>query len=419
MSPAARSEVAAAVADAHRREWAFVLAATVRVAGDLDSAEEAVQDAYASALATWGARGIPENPGAWLTTAARRRALDVRRRAATAQRALPKLLEPAPDDEFDRIEIDVPDDRLRLIFTCCHPALPVEAQVALTLRLVCGLTTPDVARAFLVPEPTMAARITRAKRKIAKAHIPYQVPSAAQLPARVHAVLEVVHLVFTTGHTAPSGMSLLRRDLTERAHDLARMLHQLLPADREVAALLSLILLTDARRDARVDSAGSLVLLADQDRSRWDQIAIGEGIRLLRQALTHRSPSRFALMAAIAAVHDEARTWEDTDWPEIQGLYDLLLETWPSPVVAMNRAIATGFAIGPADGLAELDRLALEPMLARYGYLAAARADFLKRLGRNTEAIDAYEEAVLLTENDAEREFLIGALDRLKAPGLS
>jgi RNA polymerase sigma-70 factor (ECF subfamily) len=294
----------------------------------------------------------------------------------------------------------------------------VEAQVALTLRLVCGLTTPDVARAFLVPEPTMAARITRAKTKIAKAHIPYEVPSAEQLPERVHAVLEVVHLVFTTGHTAPSGTDLLRRDLIERAHDLARMLHHLLPANREVAALLSLILLTDARRDARVDAAGNLVLLADQDRSRWDRSAIGEGIGLLRQALTHRSPSRFALMAAVAAVHDEARTWEDTDWAEIRGLYDLLLETWPSPVVAMNRAIATGFAMGPADGLAELDRLALEPMLARYGYLAAARADFLSRLGRNAEAMVAYEEAVLLTENDAEREFLIAALDRLKAAEL-
>jgi RNA polymerase sigma factor (sigma-70 family) len=416
MSPAASSAVAAAVADAHRREWAFVLAATVRVAGDLDSAEEAVQDAYASALATWGGRGIPDNPGAWLTTAARRRALDVRRRAATASRALPRLLELAPDDEFERIEVDVPDDRLRLVFTCCHPALPTEAQVALTLRLVCGLTTRDVARAFLVPEPTMAARITRAKRKITKAHIPYEVPSSAQLPARVHAVLEVVHLVFTTGHTAPSGASLVRRDLTERAVDLARMLRHLLPADHEVAALLSLILLTDARRDARVDATGGLVLLAEQDRSRWDRVAIEEGIALLREALTRRAPSRFALMAAIAAVHDDARRWEDTDWSEIRGLYDLLLDAWPSAVVAMNRAIATGFAIGPAEGLAELDRLALEPTLARYGYLAAARADFLRRLGRTSEAVAAYEEAVLLTENDAEREFLVGALDRLAGP---
>ena len=418
MSSAVSSEVAAAVADAHRREWAFVLAATVSVAGDLDSAEEAVQDAYTSALTTWGSRGIPEHPGAWLTTAARRRALDVHRRAATARRALPKLLELAPDDEFERIETDIPDDRLRLVFTCCHPALPMEAQVALTLRLVCGLTTRDVARAFLVPEPTMAARITRAKSKIAKAHIPYDVPSAAQLPERVHAVLEVVHLVFTTGHTAPSGADLLRRDLTERAHDLARMLRDLLPADHEVAALLSLILLTDARRAARVDSAGGLVLLADQDRSRWDQVAIDEGIALLREALTHRAPSRFALMAAIAAVHGEARSWEDTDWSEIQGLYDLLLEAWPSSVVAMNRAIATGFAIGPAEGLAELDRLALEPTLARYGYLAAARADFLTRLGRTAEAIAAYEEAVLLTENGSEREFLIGALDGLRERGV-
>jgi RNA polymerase sigma factor (sigma-70 family) len=418
MGSAVSSEVAAAVADAHRREWAFVLAATVRVAGDLDSAEEAVQDAYASALSTWGDRGVPRNPGAWLTTAARHRALDVRRRAATAQRALPKLLELAGDDGSERIELDVPDDRLRLVFTCCHPALPMEAQVALTLRFVCGLTTRDVARAFLVPEPTMAARITRAKRKITKAHIRYQVPTAAQLPARVHAVLEVVHLVFTTGHTAPSGASLLRRDLTERAHDLARMLRLLLPDDHEVAALLSLILLTDARREARVDSSGGPVLLADQDRSRWDQAAIGEGIALLREALTHRAPSRFALMAAIAAVHDEARSWEDTDWSEIRGLYDLLLEAWPSSVVAMNRAIATGFAIGPAEALAELDRLALDPVLARYGYLAAARADFLRRLGRTEEAIAAYDEAVLLTENGAERDFLLGALERLRKPGI-
>ena len=417
MNSAVSSEVAAAVADAHRREWAFVLAATVRVAGDLDSAEEAVQDAYASALSTWGARGIPSNTGAWLTTAARHRALDVRRRAATAQRALPKLLDLGADDGFERTWPDVPDDRLRLVFTCCHPALPVEAQVALTLRLVCGLTTRDVARAFLVPEPTMAARITRAKRKITKAHIPYEVPSAAQLPERVHAVLEVVHLVFTTGHTAPSGASLLRRDLTERAHDLARMLRLLLPADHEVAAMLSLILLTDARREARVDAAGRPVLLADQDRSRWDHAAIGEGTALLREALTHRAPSRFALMSAIAAVHDEARSWEDTDWSEIRGLYDLLLDAWPSAVVAMNRAIATGFAVGPAEGLAELERLALEPTLARYGYLAAARADFLKRLGRTAEAMSAYEEAVLLTENGAEREFLVAALERLREAG--
>jgi predicted RNA polymerase sigma factor len=410
MSGAASSEVASAVAEAHRREWAFVLAATVRVAGDLDRAEESVQDAYASALATWGSRGIPDNPGAWLTTAARRRALDGHKRAATARRALPKLFEPDRGDDFDRVEVDVPDDRLRLVFTCCHPALSLDTKVALTLRLVCGLSTAEVARAFLVPEPTMAARITRAKTKITRAHIPYQVPSAAELPERLNAVLEVVYLVFTTGHTAPSGANLMRRDLAERGNELARMLRQLLPARHEVAALLSLILLTDARRDARIDSTGRLAVLADQDRSRWDHAAIAEGVRLLRESLGHRSPSRFALMAAIAAVHDEAPSWDATDWIEIVGLYDLLVDTWPSPVVAMNRAIAVGFANGPAAGLGELDNLATEPILARYGYLAAARADFLKRLGRNAEARIAYQEAVVLTENDAERQFLIEAL---------
>lgn len=411
MPEVASSEVAAAVADAHRREWAFVLAATVRITGDLDSAEEAVQDAYARALTTWGARGIPDNTGAWLTTVAGRRALDFRRRAATAQRAIPRLLDLDVDEGFDRLEVDVPDDRLRLIFTCCHPSLVIDAQVALTLRMVCGLSTADVARAFLVPESTMAARITRAKKKITDAHIPYQIPTTAELQARVEAVLSVVCLVFTTGHTAPSGASLMRRDLAERGHDLARMLRLLLPENPDVAALLALILLTDARRDARIDASGQLVLLADQDRSRWDHPAISEGIALLQEALGHRAPSRFALMAAIAAVHDEAREWDDTDWPEIVGLYNLLLETWPSPVVALNRAIAVGFAVGPVEGLAELDRLAAEPQLARYSYLAAARADFLKRLGRTSEAKLAYEEAAILTENESERQFLLAKLE--------
>jgi predicted RNA polymerase sigma factor len=415
MPGAAGSEVAAAVAEAHRNEWAFVLAATVRVAGDIDLAEESVQDAYASALATWGSRGIPDNPGAWLTTAARRRALDGHKRAATAKRALPKLFEPDEGDDFGRVEVDVPDDRLRLVFTCCHPALLLETKVALTLRLICGLSTGEVARAFLVPEPTMAARITRAKTKIARARIPYREPSAEELPERVSAVLDVVYLVFTTGHTAPSGVNLMRRDLAERGLELARMLRQLLPTSHDVAALLALILLTDARRDSRVDSLGRLTVLADQDRSRWDHALIAEGVTLLREALSRRSPSRFALMAAIAAVHDESPSWESTDWAEIVGLYDLLLETWASPVVAMNRAIAVGFAEGPAAGLVELDGLASEPMLARYGYLAAARADFLKRLGRTGDARVAYQEAVILTENAAERQFLIEALEAISS----
>jgi RNA polymerase sigma factor (sigma-70 family) len=408
MPPAASSEVAAAVADAHRREWAFVLAATVRVAGDIETAEEAVQDAYASALSTWGSRGIPDNTGAWLTVTARRRALDIRRRAATAQRALPKLLDPqayAVDEPGHDTE-DIPDDRLRLIFTCCHPALALDAQVALTLRLLCGLSTADVARAFLLPEATMAARITRAKKKISAAHIPYRVPEESELRERVNGVLSVVYLVYTTGHTAPSGANLMRRDLAERGHELARMLRVLLPGDRDVAGLLALVLLTDARRDARLDEHRELVLMQNQDRTTWDRLAIDEGVVLLREALKQRPPGRFALMAAIAAVHDESESWSGTDWQEILGLYDLLRETWPSPVVQLNRAIALGFAVGYAEGLAELDVLGAEPQLARYPYLAAARADFLTRLGRLDEARVAFEEALILTDNETERRYL-------------
>ena len=412
MTPAAGSEVAAAVAEAHRLEWAFVLAATVRVAGDIDAAEEAVQDAYASALATWATRGIPANPGAWLTVAARRRALDMLRRAATARRALPKLLDPGgnyfedPGADMD----EIPDDRLRLIFTCCHPALAQDAQVALTLRLLCGLSTADIARAFLVTEATMAARITRAKKKVAAAHIPYRVPEGDELRERVDGVLSVVFLVFTTGHTAPSGANLMRRDLAERGHELARMLRVLLPGNRDVAGLLALVLLTDARKDARLDGHNGLVLLENQDRSKWDRPAIEEGVALLREALGLRPPGRFALMAAIAAVHDESASWSGTDWQEILGLYELLAETWSSPVVKLNRAIAVGFAVGYEEGLAELDALGAEPQLARYPYLAAARADFLTRLGRDKDARLAFEEALILTGNDAERRYLLTRL---------
>ena len=415
MPRAASSEVAAAVADAHRREWAFVLAATVRVAGGIDAAEEAVQDAYASALATWGERGIPAKPGAWLTVAARHRALDMHRRAAMEQRALPKLVsgdeylpeDPGLDDD------EIADDRLRLIFTCCHPALALEAQVALTLRLLCGLSTADVARAFLVPEATMAARITRAKKKITAAHIPYRVPPASELHERVDGVLTVVHLVYTTGHTSPSGADLMRADLVERGLELARTLRLLLPADPDVAGLLALILLTDARRDARIDEHQDQVLLEEQDRSRWDRRAIGEGVALLREALASRPPGRFALMAAIAAVHDESGAWSDTDWQEILVLYDLLMERWPSPVVQLNRAIALGFAVGHAEGLAELDALGSEPQLARYPYLAAARGDFLARLGRVEEARVAFQEALILTDNETERRSLRARMGEL------
>ena len=410
------SPVAAAVADAHRREWAFVLAATVRVTRDLDLAEECVQEAYARALANWAHAGVPASPGAWLTTVARRRALDLRRRDATLARTLPLLVDDAReiDEDGEPPEQEVGDDRLRLIFTCCHPALAPAAQIALTLRLVCGLSTGEVAHAFLVSEPTMAARITRAKKKIAAARIPYRVPAAEELPARTAAALAVVYLVFTTGHTAPAGERLVRRDLVERALDLARMLRTLLPADAEVAGLLALILLTDARSAAREGAGGELLLLADQDRTRWDRDAIAEGVVLVREALRGRPPGRFALMAAIAAVHAEASSFAQTAWSEIVAIYDLLAVAWPSPVVTLNRAAAIGFAQGPDAGLRALDALAAEPQLATYGYLAAARADFLRQLGRTREARSAYEEALLLTENAVEREFLAGRLAALE-----
>lgn len=404
------SEVATAVAEAHRREWGFVLAATVRVTRDIDLAEECVQDAYAQALRVWGERGVPAKPAAWLTTAARNRALDLLRRESTWRRILPMVVDDdtVAEPEFDDAEI--PDDRLRLICTCCHPALAPEARVALTLRLLCGLTTAEVARSFLVSEPTMAARITRAKKKIAGAGIPYRVPSAAELPERIDAVLAVVHLVFTAGHSAPIGDRLRRGELVERALDLARILRALLPDNADVAGLLALILLTDARRATRVDERGQLLLLADQDRGEWDRAEIAEGIALVREALRRRPAGRFALQAAIAAVHAEAPSWDATDWNELVGLYDVLGRAWPSPVVALNRAVAVGFARGPAAGLAELDMLAEEPQLATYGYLAASRADFLRRLGRDADARLAYEEALALTDNEVERRFLLSRL---------
>jgi RNA polymerase sigma-70 factor (ECF subfamily) len=408
--------VAAALAEAHRQEWGYVLAATARITRDLDAAEECVQDAYAQALIAWAASGVPARPGAWLTTVARRRAMDLIRRNDTLRAKLPLLagpgLDEGPDAAIEAAE-DVPDDRLRLIFTCCHPALAPEAQVALTLRLLCGLSTADVARAFLVSEATMAARITRAKKKIAAARIPYRVPPAAELPERIEAVLDVVHLVFTTGHTAPAGASLQRRDLTERALHLARVLHQLLPADPGAAGLLALILLTDARRHTRTGPDGQLALLAGQDRSQWDRAEIGEGITLVKAALRHRPPSRFALMAAIAAVHAEASRYRDTDWLEIARLYDVLLEIWPSPVVALNRAIALGEAHGPQAGLDALDELAGEPQLAGYHYLASARGEFLRRLHRTGDARLAFAEALMLAENQVERDFLEHRLNQL------
>jgi RNA polymerase sigma-70 factor, ECF subfamily len=393
-----------------------VLSATLRLTRDIDLAEDCTQDAYAQALATWPHRGIPTRPGAWLTTVARNRARDLLRRESVFRRAMPLIVSEdavSAPEQLDRPVVD--DDRLRLIFTCCHPALSWEAQIALTLRLVCGLSTAEVARAFLVQESTMAARITRAKKKIAVARVPFRVPALEDLPERVAAVLEVVHLIFTTGHTAPVGGQLLRIDLTDRAIDLARLLHQLSPADEAVAGLLALLLLIDARRDARLSDEGQLVLLAQQDRSRWDRQQIAEGVTLLDGALRQEPLSAYTVQAAIAALHAEARTWQDTDWDEIIGLYEVLRDRWPSPVVELNRAVAVGLRDGPAAGLRELQPLLAEPTLAAYGYLSAARADFLRRLERWSESAAGYEEALALTDNDIERVFLASRLDQVRS----
>ena len=408
-------DVGAAVAAAHRAHWGAVLAATVRITRDLDTAEECVQDAYAQALRTWSSAGIPDHPAAWLRTVAGNRARDLLRRESVWRRAMPLLVEDAtvPDPQDAAEPPVVADDTLRLIFTCCHPALSREARVALTLRLVCGLSTAEVARAFLVQESTMAARITRAKKKIAVARIPYRVPIAADLPERVSAVCEVVHLVFTTGSNAPVGETLIREDLVASAIALARTLHRLLPV-AEPAGLLALLLLIDARRASRTTESGDPVLLADQDRSRWDRRLIVEGTDLLTEALRSGPPTRYAVQAAIAAVHAEAPTFEATDWTEIVALYDVLLRLWPSPVVELNRAVALGMRDGPQAGLRALDRLADEPTLATYRYLSAARADFLRRLKKWPEALTAYEEALLLTDNEPERAFLAARLAEVR-----
>jgi RNA polymerase sigma-70 factor, ECF subfamily len=427
-------EVSAAVAEAHRREWAFVLAATARVARDIDVAEECVQDAYVAALGAWSRHGVPRNPGAWLTTTARRRALDVQRRDRTLRSKLPLLIEPdsfsvtdhkpagpeaagvAAGDDGDDV---IADDRLRLVFTCCHPALAREAQVALTLRLVCGLSTAEIAQAFLVTEPTMAARVTRAKKKISAARIPYRVPGPAELPDRLDAVLTVLHLLYTTGHTAPAGPDLVRADLVERAIGLARMLRELMPDEPEVRGLLALLLLTDARRATRRTADGRLLLLEEQDRSRWDRPAIAEGTALVTGALRGRPgpAGRFVLQAAIAAVHAEAPSYGETDWPQLLRLYGELLKAWPTPVVELNRAVAHAMVDGPEAGLADIEALERDGRLAGYRYLPAARADLLRRLGRDQDAAQAYRAALGLTENAAERAFLAGRIAEIGGVG--
>ena len=398
--------VAAQIEAAHRREWARVVAATVRVAGDLDTAEECAAEAYVSALQTWAQRGVPDNPGAWLTRTAQRKALDRRRREDTLRRKLPLLEMEQLADERPEEPSRVYDERLRLVFLCAHPALALDVRIALTLRLVCGLTTPQIAHAFLVPEPTMAARLTRAKKKIRAARIPFRVPPDDQLPERLNGVLAVVYLVFTTGYASRGDDD--GRDLVRRAIDLARLLRELMPDEPEAGGLLALLLLTEARSAARFDPSGRVVLLSDQDRSRWDQAAIEEGRTLVVRALrgTTGSGGPYALQAAIAAVHADAQRWEDTDWAQIVALYAELMRVWPSPVVAVNRAAAIAMVEGPAAGLALLDELTADPRLAPYHLLPAARADLLRRLGRSSEAVDAYRSALAGATTDADRTFL-------------
>ncbi|WP_433335414.1 RNA polymerase sigma factor [Spirillospora sp. CA-294931] len=397
------SAVETAVAEAHRRGWAEVLATVARLTRDLDEAEDAVQEAFESALRTWGRTGVPRNPVAWITTAARRKAVDRARRRSTIQRRLPLLIVPDADDPPPPGSLR--DDRLRLIFTCCHPALAPQTSVALTLRLVCGLHVPEIARLFLVAERTMAARLTRAKKKIHQAGIPYRIPADHELPERLPAVLAVVSLLFTEGHTSTAGTELTRPELLDQSLELARLLVRLIPDEPETLGLLALLLLLDSRREARVDADGALVLLADQDRSRWNHRAIEEGRTLVEQALRRsasRGPGPYAVQAAIAALHTEP----ETDWPQILALYDILLKAHPSPVATLGRTVAWSMVAGPEAGLAELDRLSTDPRFASYHRLPAARAEMLTRLGRHEEAQAAYHQAAQAATNPIERTHL-------------
>jgi RNA polymerase sigma-70 factor, ECF subfamily len=385
----------------YRQEWGQVVATLIRVTGDWELAEECAQDAFAAALERWPRDGVPDKPGAWLTTTARNKAVDWLRREAVGAAKLKEVA--AVGYESDE-PYDVPDDRLRLMFTCCHPALAMEARVALTLRTLTGLSTAEIARAFLVPETTMSKRLTRAKQKIQYAGIPYRVPPAHLLPERTPAVLAVLYLLFNEGYT-----DVVRSSLTSEAIRLARLLVQLMPDEPEPAGLLALMLLHDSRRETRLSADGVLVTLEDQDRTRWDHSAISEGVDLLESALRRGSPGPYQVQAAIAACHASARTAADTDWPQIAALYGQLKQT---PVVALNRAVAIGMADGPAVGLRLVDDLAAGP-LAGYHLLPATRADFLRRLGRYAEAAASYREAFEHATTQAERLYLTKRLDEV------
>ncbi|MET7685997.1 RNA polymerase sigma factor [Streptomyces sp. NPDC005423] len=411
-----------AVAAAFREEWGQVVATLIRVTGDWDLAEECAQDAFAQALDRWRRDGVPRRPGAWLTTTARHRAFDVLRRdavgAARLREAAVLTRDEGPyDPEYDGDDSGVSDDRLRLIFTCCHPALPIEARVALTLRTLAGLTTAEIARAFLVPEATMAQRLVRAKRKIRNAGIPYRVPPAHLLPERTTGVLGVVYLLFNEGYAATTGTGLVRTNLCAEAVRLARVLVRLMPDEPEVPGLLALLLLHDARRTTRVDGAGDLVTLEEQDRTAWDRAEVAEGGALLEATLRRGRPGPYQIQAAIAACHTTAPTAEETDWADIVALYGELERHVPSAVVRLNRAVAVGMAQNPSAGLELVAELERSGELAGYHLLPATRADLLRRMGRRAEAAESYAAALELAENDAERRFLRRRLTECERAG--
>jgi RNA polymerase sigma-70 factor (ECF subfamily) len=411
--------VETAIARAFREERAIVLATLIRQAGDFQLAEDAVQDAFEAAVAQWRRDGVPANPGAWITTAARRRAIDrLRRDRSVADRAerLAELtrLDSRHEEPPMNEESTIVDDRLRLIFTCCHPALEMPARVALTLRALGGMTTGEIARAFLVAEPTMGKRIVRAKRKIADAHIPYRVPADEDLPDRLRGVLRVVYLIFNEGYAATEGDRLVREELCDEAIRLGRLLGCLMPDDAEVWGLLALMLLHDARRAARVDAGGRYVALEEQDRALWDRDRIREGLACLDRALGLRRPGEYQLQAAITALQIQGAEADDTDWAQIAELYGALAALEPSPVVELNRAVAVGLAAGASDGLALLEPLLGESALERYQPLHAAHAELLSRAGDSAGAARAYERAIALTANAVERAELERRRDALR-----